>query len=374
MSAHPGMRERLIAAGLAVAGSMAMPAAAAPKQPYTRNVAIVVYEGVEILDFAGPAEVFAAAAGFGSSRNQQAFNVYTVAVSADPLKTNSDVTIKPAYAIADAPEPDIVVIPGGNTASLLHSDAFMSWLKSASAHAEITMTVCTGAFTVAKLGLLDGKQATTWYGAIPALRSATPKATVVEGRRFIDNGSIITTAGVSAGIDGSLHAVARLLGRQVADRTAQYMEYHWTPEPYLAQHYVALNPSLDDEGRRLQQASILEDEKSWADAAAAYRSLIERNPDDTFAWYRLGATLHAAGQYDAAIDAARHATGAVDLRANAFYNIACAQALQGKKDAALDSLKQSVAAGFKAKGSLERDPDLAGVRDDARFKELLASM
>jgi transcriptional regulator GlxA family with amidase domain len=181
--------------------------------------------------------------------------VYTVAPSKGMLRSYG-VKIEPDHAIDDAPAPDIIVIPGGDTRRLVDHAGFMSWLKAAQPKAEVTLTVCTGAFTVAKLGLLDGKQVTTWYGAIDSLRKEAPKANVIEGRRFVDNGSIITTAGVSAGIDGALHAVARLLGRAVADRTARYMEYHWTPEPYLARGYAYLNPSLDEEGRRRQQAEI----------------------------------------------------------------------------------------------------------------------
>jgi transcriptional regulator GlxA family with amidase domain len=351
----------------------ALPIAAKGPAPYTRNVAIVVYEGVELLDFAGPGEVFGAASGFGRDRQQRAFNVYTVAISKQPL-TSRFVKIEPQYSIDDAPKPDVIVIPGGSTGALLDSPKFMAWLKTAQAEAEITLTVCTGAFTVAKLGLLDGKQVTTFYGAIDDLRRETPKATVVDGRRFVDNGSIITTAGVSAGIDGSLHTVARLLGRAVADRTAQYMEYRWMPEAYLVQSYVHLNPSLDDAGRRVQQAQIWEDEKNYADAAKAYRAMIDANPNDGFAWFRLGACLQGEGQLDAAVDAARRAAEFAEVRSDALYNAACGLALQGRADDAIANLQQAVAAGFKAKWRLNGDPDLASIRPDPRFQKIVAAM
>jgi len=123
-------------------------AAASPlpaKEPavYTRNVAIVLYEGVELLDFAGPGEVFGAAARFGSSKGAPAFNVYTVAVTKDPLKSYF-VKIQPEYAIDDAPKPDVIVIPGGNTDHLLENAKFMAWLKAAQPKTEVTLTVCTG--------------------------------------------------------------------------------------------------------------------------------------------------------------------------------------------------------------------------------------
>lgn len=363
---------------LAGAAIMILPAAAAiaaaPRPAYTRNVAVVVYEGVEILDFSGPSEVFAAAAGFGRDQGQPAFNVYTVAVSKEPVTSQGFVKVVPNYSIADAPKPDIVVIPGGNSSALTDNSAFMAWAKKATDGAQISLTVCTGAFVLSKLGRLDGAQATTWYGAIAALRDATPKATVQEGRRFVDNGTTITTAGVSAGIDGALHVVARLLGRSVADRTARYMEYHWTPEPYLSQSYTFLNPSLDEGGRRMQQAGLLEDEKNYDQAIQAYRALLDQDAQNGFAWYRLGAALQSAKQLDAAADANKRAAEFPQVRANALYNLACVQALQGRTDGALQALEQAIAAGFKSRGSLQQDPDLATLRADARFQKLVASL
>ena len=247
----------LVVASLIASASAASPAGAPHGKRYTRNVAIVVYEGVELLDFAGPGEVFQAASGFASYRGQPGFNVYTVATSTKPLTSQQFLKVVPDYSIANAPKPDIIVIPGGGSKVLVDDPSFMAWAAKTSREAELTLTVCTGAFVPAKAGLLDGLTVTTWYGAIERLRTAAPKSTVQEGRRFVDNGSIITTAGVSAGIDGALHAVARLAGRAVADQTARYMEYHWTPEPYLAQRYPYLNPSLDDAGRAEQQAELL---------------------------------------------------------------------------------------------------------------------
>lgn len=212
-------------------------AAAIAAAPHTRNVAIVVHDGVEVLDFAGPSEVFAAAANIGAEGGAPAFRVYTVGVTKDPIKSQGFVTVVPEYSIDDAPKPDIVVIPGGGSQVLTGNPKFMKWATEG-ARDRLTLTVCTGAFVPAKAGLLDGLTVTTWYGAIDRLRQAAPKANVTDGRRFVDNGFVITTAGVSAGIDGALHLVARLLGRDVADATAQYMEYRWTPEPYLIKTYA----------------------------------------------------------------------------------------------------------------------------------------
>jgi transcriptional regulator GlxA family with amidase domain len=251
---------------LLVALTIAAATASAAPGPAPRNVAIVIYEGVEILDFAGPAEVLDAAGTFASPGGGTALNVYTVSKSTKPLKSQGFITILPEYSIENAPRPDLVVVPGGNSGSITNDPEFFAWVKGAAGKAEATLTVCTGAFVLAKAGYLDGKEITTWYGAIEKLRQQAPKAMVQPGRRFVDNGRFVTTAGVSAGIDGSLHLVARLFGRAVADQTARYMEYHWTPEPYLAKDYKLLNPSTDEEGRRLQLAEL---QRTAADAAPA---------------------------------------------------------------------------------------------------------
>jgi putative intracellular protease/amidase len=343
-------------------------------QSYTRNVAIVLYEGVELLDFAGPGEVFAAAAHQGSDRGALAFQVYTVAATRQPIKSQGFVTITPHHGIDDAPPPDILVIPGGASNVMLTNEKFMSWANRAMKNAKLTLTVCTGAFVPAKAGLLDGHSATTHHGSFERLRKLAPRTTVIEGKRFIDNGAIITTAGVSAGIDGALHAVARLLGRNVADATASYMEYHWTPEAYLAGSYPYLNPSLDEYGRALQQAGIHEAAKEWAEAEKAYRALIETYPRDGWGWFGLGSVLQAKGEWDAAIQAGERAASFASLRSDALFNIACAYARKGNKDEAFNKLGMAVLSGFKKKWQLEGAADLASLRDDGRYTELVKSL
>lgn len=341
---------------------------------YTRNVAIVLYDGVEILDFAGPAEVFQAAGGFGRSANERAFRVYTVAVSREPLLSQGFVKIVPEFTFDDAPAPDLVVFPGGSSNRLTDSDRAMAWAKKTMAAAEVTLTVCTGAFVPARAGLLDGLDVTTYYGAIEGLKREAPKARVQEGRRFIDNGKIVTTAGVSAGIDGALHVVARLLGRAVADRTARYMEYRWTPESYLADDYALLNPSLDADGRAMQQATLLEESKDYVGAVAAWRAILAQDDANAFAWYRLGYAYHSMGKLEDAVKAAQEAAKDPEMRGQALYNVACARAVQGKKTEALDALRGAVAAGFKESWSLENDPDLASIRSDPGFTAILADL
>lgn len=194
------------------------------------NVAIFIYEGVEILDFGGPGEVFASAAG----DTDYAFNVYTVAASPEPILSQRFITVTPQYTISNCPKPDILVLPGGSAIKSSEDENVINWVKESSADTKVTMSVCTGAIFLSRAGLLDGKQATTWHGRIEHLREITPKATIRENIRFVDNGQIITTAGVSAGIDGSLHVVAKLLGEKEAARVARYMEYDkWNPNDGL---------------------------------------------------------------------------------------------------------------------------------------------
>jgi transcriptional regulator GlxA family with amidase domain len=192
-----------------------------PKKAERRNVAILVHQGVELLDFAGPGEVFVAAGRGG------AFNVYTVAAGEGEIVSQGFLTIKPQYTLANCPKPDIIVLPGGATRIPLGDARVIEWIQKAGAEAEVVYSVCTGAFLLAKAGLLDDKEATTHWGSIEALKREAPKTKVHADRRYVDNGKIVTAAGVSAGIDGALHIVDRLLGRQKAIDTARYMEYRW---------------------------------------------------------------------------------------------------------------------------------------------------
>jgi transcriptional regulator GlxA family with amidase domain len=193
-------------------------------EPKVRTVAVLVFEGVELLDFAGPAEVFIVAA------EGKAFRVVTVAAAAEPLKTMGGVKITPDFAYKDAPKADIVVVPGGNMRNV-KADG-IEWIRRASQDAEITLSVCMGAFLLARAQLLDGATATTHHSGLAGLRQAAPTCTVVAGKRYVDNGKIITTAGVTAGIDGALHVVERLLGAKAAAWTSdEWLEHRQSAAP-----------------------------------------------------------------------------------------------------------------------------------------------
>ncbi|MBM4067944.1 MAG: DJ-1/PfpI family protein [Planctomycetes bacterium] len=190
-----------------------------------RNLAILIFDEVEVLDFCGPFEVFSVANQFTDS---PAFNVFTVAGKAGPILTRGSLSVTPHHRLADCPSPNLLLVPGGQgTRKEMHNPALIDWIKQASEMAELFMSVCTGAMLLAKAGLLDGLKATTHHGSIDVLREMAPKTMVCADRRFVDNGRVICSAGIAAGIDMSLHVVTRFLGKEVAEKTARHMEYPW---------------------------------------------------------------------------------------------------------------------------------------------------
>ena len=191
-----------------------------------RNVAILIFDEVEVLDFCGPFEVFSVT---GQRDNQNPFHVYTVAETLRPVLARNKLSINPAYEISKCPKPDILVVPGGyGTRREMNNTTLTNWIRGCAEDAELTLSVCTGALLLAKAGLLHGLSATTHHGAIDLLREVAPRTEVLDSKRIVDNGNIVLSAGISAGIDMSLYIVSRLLGSQQAEETASYMEYNWT--------------------------------------------------------------------------------------------------------------------------------------------------
>ncbi len=185
------------------------------------SVAIFLYDGVELLDFAGPGEVFSASG----------FQVYTMSVDGKDILSQGFVTVKPQYSVENAPKPDIVVFPGGGAGAPSRDPRVIDWLKSNVSTGTMAMSVCTGAQILAKAGMLEGYNVTTFHNFIDGLQAMLPNSKVLRDTRFVDNGMVITTAGVSAGIDGALHLVSRIKGLEAAKATAYYMEYDkWKPE------------------------------------------------------------------------------------------------------------------------------------------------
>jgi transcriptional regulator GlxA family with amidase domain len=191
-----------------------------------RNVAILIFDEVEVLDFCGPFEVFSVA---GRGSGLEPFNVYTVAQKAGPVFARKRLSVNPAHTFADCPRPDVLLVPGGyGTRREMHNEAVTGWVAEKAREVELLLSVCTGALLLAKAGLLEGLSATTHHGAFDLLREVAPNTAVLESERVVDNGRVILSAGISAGIDMSLYAVGRLLGEALAEETARYMEYDWS--------------------------------------------------------------------------------------------------------------------------------------------------
>jgi len=205
------------------------------QQKATRNLAILIFDGVQIIDYTGPYETF----GHVYSEPGPAFNIYTVSEKSGAITTSMGMSVNPKYNFENAPEPDVLIVPGGGVEGQVENAIVISWIQEKAKRAEIVMSVCNGAYILAKAGLLDGLEATTTAGLIPGLRQAAPKAKVVNDRRFVDNGKIITTAGLSSGIDGSLHVIERLFGLGTAQMAALGMEYNWDPDSKFARAALA---------------------------------------------------------------------------------------------------------------------------------------
>ena len=359
---------------IAFLGALALCAAPAQARPYTRNVAIVVYENAEPLDWTGPFEVYNDAARAGSANGEPAFNVYIVSKAKQSLNAQG-LWVTPTYSIADAPKPDIVLFPGGPSSRVYDDPEFFAWAKKVSGEAEIAQSVCTGAFVLGKAGMLDGLEVTTFHGAIDNLQQTYPKAAVKRGRRFVDNGHVVTTAGISAGIDGSLHIVARLLGRRVADEVATYMEYAWSPEASLATGYAYLNPSTDARGRMAQTGDMQFEEKRYAEAEQTYRSILDQDGANHDVWMSLAQTQSAEGKHaDAARSFERSVEGTTGARAAYHYYLAASEHAQaGQKEQAIAMLGKAIDGGFSDRTQIGKDPHFASIVADPRVKQMLAA-
>lgn len=194
----------------------------------SRNMAILIFDEVEVLDFCGPFEVFSVA---GRGENVNPFTVYTVAEKSGPVMARNHLSVNPRYTIVDCPQPDILLVPGGyGTRREMGNTTLIDWIKGRSQEAELVLSVCTGALMLAKAGLLEGLAATTHHSATELLREVAPNTTIHEGKRIVDNGRVIVSAGISAGIDMSLYVISKLLGKEQALKTAHHLEYDWRPE------------------------------------------------------------------------------------------------------------------------------------------------
>ena len=194
------------------------------------SVGIVIFDGVEVLDFAGPFEVFSRTRlepGLESRRTDESapFGVFTVAKTGQAVVATGGMRVIPDYTFHEAPPIDILLVPGGfGTRSLLADGPFLDWIGDRAGRARHVTSVCTGSLVLASAGLLSGRRATTHWGALDLLAEVDPTVTVERDLRVVSDG-VISSAGVAAGIDMAFAVVEMLHGKAVADETARYIEY-----------------------------------------------------------------------------------------------------------------------------------------------------
>lgn len=198
-----------------------------------KKIALVLFDDVEVLDFAGPFEVFSVT---GRRNIGEPFEVFTVAEK-ETITARNNLDIKPTYLFNNAPSADIFLVPGGGgyhadgtpfgSRREMNNPVMIDWVKQQFAKTELALSVCTGALIMAKANLLHGMEVTTHFMAVDALKQLVPSAIVSADKRFVDNGKIILSAGVSAGIDMAFYVVAKLQGPEVARETARYMQYDY---------------------------------------------------------------------------------------------------------------------------------------------------
>ena len=194
-----------------------------------RRVGIYLFDEVEVLDFAGPFEVFSTASRVFRKMNREGevpFEVITLGVNRATVRARGGLRVEPQFSLEDHPKIDVLLIPGGVVTAELEKPAVISWIAAQARSAELTASICTGAFLAGKAGLL-GRRVTTHWEDIAELRAFLPNNEVVENTRWVDEGDFISSGGISAGLDMSFHIVARLTSRELALRTARQMEYEW---------------------------------------------------------------------------------------------------------------------------------------------------
>ncbi|AOS43515.1 Isonitrile hydratase [Lacunisphaera limnophila] len=188
------------------------------------RVAFLLSPGAEVVDFAGPWGVFEYV--FVGQDYRRPFKLYTVAAAKEPVTVSGGLTVMPNHAFADAPAPDVIVVPAIDLEKLAPSA--LEWLRAAQADTAVTMSVCNGSLVLGQAGLLDGKTATAHHGGYTTLRAEFPKVNVVRGVRYVEDGKIATAGGLTSGVDLALRVVERYYGREATLQTARYLEYQGT--------------------------------------------------------------------------------------------------------------------------------------------------
>ncbi|MFC3120707.1 DJ-1/PfpI family protein [Agaribacter flavus] len=223
-----------------------------------KKVAILMFEGVQTIDFAAPFEVF----------NAARFEVFTVSPTGKAVSSAMGLSVNPKYSFSSMPAADIIIIPGGNIGQAMEDKAITNWINQNEANAVGILSICNGAFLLAQTGLLDGNQATTFHRAFESFERAYPEIELIRDQRYVDNGKIITSAGLASGIDSSLYLVSKLKGIEKAKAIALHLEYDWNLDQGFVRgkladkHYPNWNKALF-EGLNFQKTLGVGDELRW---------------------------------------------------------------------------------------------------------------
>lgn len=192
------------------------------------RVGILIFPNVEVLDFCGPFEVFSVTRSNEERRREDPspFEVRLIAETMNTVVATGGLKVQPDDTIETAPPLDILVVPGGwGTRTEIKNEKLLRWIAARGRSVETLTSVCTGSMLLGKTGLLDGRCATTHWRSLPWMRESFPAVTVVEDLHVVEDGNVLTSAGISAGIDMALRVVARYCGEQIARNTARNMEY-----------------------------------------------------------------------------------------------------------------------------------------------------
>ena len=190
------------------------------------NIGIYIYDEAEVLDFSGPFEVFSTASRVSATPNL--FSVFLISETGKTVTARGSYQVNPTYSISNHPPTDVLIVVGGVHTREMKKPLVLKWIAEASKQAKLVASVCTGVFLLAEAGVLSKHRVTTHWEDIPDLRKNYPKLEVLENKRWVDEGTIITSGGISAGIDMSLHLVGKTHGLALAEKTAKQMEFDWT--------------------------------------------------------------------------------------------------------------------------------------------------
>lgn len=193
------------------------------------NVGIYIYDQAEVLDFSGPFEVFSTASRV--CENDNPFDVFLLSESGNAINARAGYRVVPRYGFTNHPVIDVLIVTGGVHTNEMDKPQVIEWIYQQSRTASVTASVCTGAFLLAKAKVLKAHKVTTHWEDVADLRSAFPQLNIVENVRWVDEGAIITSGGISAGIDMSLHLVSKLHSNNLAEKTARQMDFAWTKNP-----------------------------------------------------------------------------------------------------------------------------------------------